>query len=132
MFDEDFVGHDLVAEDLIGYVDPYVAQAQSEAAAMDLPFDLQNIIDDNPFVFGALGDGPLIGRTVRFPGGMISNLLGDAMDVGAGVGTVIGDAFGRVVIAFETDLGKYSYLGWVNASEIATVVVHGGSRTWKH
>lgn len=132
MFDEDFLGRGYASDDCFAHVDPVIEQAKFEAAALDLPFDLQNIIDNNPFVFGKLGTGPLIGRTVRYPGGMISNLCGESLDVGPGVGTVIGDAFGRVVLAFENACGQFSYLGWIDASEVEIVFVHREARTWTH
>jgi hypothetical protein len=132
MFDEDDVERTAALQAIITATAPATERAIAEAEALDLPFDLHNIIDTNPYVFGDLGDGQLVGEFVRYRGGLVRNLEGEEVVSDAGIGVVVGDAFGRVVIGFETDPMKITYLGWVNPEDFEVVQIHQEVHKWLH
>jgi hypothetical protein len=132
MFDEDDVGGIIAVQAVSAAHDTAIECARVEAASLDLPFDLQNIVDANPFVYGNLGNGALLGEFCKFHGGTVKNLSGDEIDVGPGVGMVVGDNFGRVVVCFETNDSDVFYLGWVNHDQIEVVQVHQEVHKWFH
>lgn len=104
-----------------------------EVSKLDLPFDLQNIVDTNPFIFGELGEGALLGQYARFQGGMIKTLDGQDFDAGEGIGQIIGDFAGRVIIAFECEVHGFLYLGWLNPEDYELVTIHfPETQKWMH
>ncbi len=112
--------------------DSRIEDAMAEAAALDLPFDITNTIDDNPFIFGMMGAGSRTGQWVRFHGISAQTLAGDTVEIASGIGLIVGDEFGRVVIAFEDDTLGWTYLGWVTEEHFENVSLHYEASRWTH
>lgn len=105
----------------------------NEVSKLALPFDLQNIVDPNPFIFGELGDGKLLGEYARYLGGTIKTLDGSDFEAAEGVGQIIGDFAGRVIIAFECEAHGFLYLGWLNPEDYELVTIHfPETQKWMH
>jgi hypothetical protein len=134
MFDFDEFASEMLLDDESCRPSDEMIDFYVEAAHLDLPFDLHNVIDNNPFVFGEFGDGPLLGETVRFGSRVCLTLDGTPLEVDGGVATVLGDAFGRVLLAHELCDGiGMVYLGWIDKSEIEVLdICRSGVSRWLH
>lgn len=135
MFDEDDIGCDYASDADLFPLDEDTEQAMADAASLKLPFDLHNILDYNPFIFGDLtkiGQTARVGQYCKFHGGPVSNLIGDQIEISLSVGVIVSDLFGRVVVAFENDDMDLIYVGWINESDIEVVQVHDEVPSWLH
>lgn len=132
MFDEDEMGcfSQYISRPFIA--DDQIEEAMAEAEALDLPFDLTNVIDYNPFVYGGLGIGRDIGKWVRYHGGSVTNLNGDKSEVLPGVALIIGHEYGRYVLGFENERTGWVYLGWVLPESIDFLHIHYENSRWTH
>jgi hypothetical protein len=132
MFDEDELGSYALTISRPFVPDDQIEEAMAEAAALDLPFDLSNIIDYNPFVYGTLGNGARVGQWVWFKGSTATDLEGNLHTIPAGVALIIGDEFGRCVLGFEDEERGWMYLGWVLSDSFDVLNIHCEISRWTH
>lgn len=132
MFDEDELSF-AQAEFAYPFVtDSRIEEAKAEAAAMVLPFDLTNVLDYNPFVFGSLGEGDRVGTWVYYKGGVASTLAESEVNLNPGVAVIVGAEFGRYVLAFESEKHGWTYLGWVTPDTFDGIDIHYECQRWTH
>lgn len=132
MADNDDAGCIFAPYEAVTVVDPDEEQAIIEASLLELPFDLYKIVDTNPYIFDDLGESDRTGEYCRYMGGDVHDLSGAVHPAPGVIGVIVGDAFGRVVIAFQTDDNELVYLGWVNDDEIEVVQVREEVHQWLH
>jgi hypothetical protein len=132
MFDEDERGSVTLSLSRPFVPDNQIEEAMAEAKALDLPFDLANVTDFNPFVYGPLGVGGDIGKWVLFKGREVSNLNGESFTCESGVALVVGHAFGRYVLGFENERTGWAYLGWVLPESFDFLDIHYENSSWMH
>lgn len=105
----------------------------AEASQMELPFDLQNTLSTNPFVYDYCGEKPTkLGEMVKYTGGPVNTLDGDELTLNECIGVIVGYEFGRAVIAFENEEHGWVYLGWVNPEDFHQINIFHENTLWTH
>ena len=88
-----------------------------------VPFDCHRVVTFNPAIFGGMGTGPWIGCNAEFSGGTVTDHdTGEERELPATIGTIVGHAHDRMILAFETDEGV-AFLGWVDQSDFDFITI---------
>ncbi|RYD64880.1 MAG: hypothetical protein EOP83_08695 [Verrucomicrobiaceae bacterium] len=132
MYDDDDLSRERVTYGQPFLTDDVYDQAMAEAKTMVLPFDLHNVLDDNPFIYSPRSSGPLNGSWVKYTGGQVQTVDGQPVELDYTYGVVVSHEFNRVVIAFEHDQDSWVYLGWVNPEDYTSVRIHEEPNRWTH
>lgn len=97
-----------------------VKEALSMTVPTVIPFDCQNVLANNIFVYGETGDGNLIGHLAFHNGGTVYCVDGDSLEIPSGIGLVIGNNHGRVLLR----LVEHLYLGWLDERDVEIIHPH--------
>jgi hypothetical protein len=99
----------------------------------DVPFDCSHCISTDFAVFGDLGHGPLRGRHVRLsctPPEVIHPLTDEIIEMPA-IGEIVGDLYGRVIVALETEDAVY-FFGWLTGDDYQLIDIYSETGSWLH
>ncbi|RYF14500.1 MAG: hypothetical protein EOO77_14230 [Oxalobacteraceae bacterium] len=132
MFDDDEPDGCVPSHGCAVVTDSHVAAAMAEADGLNLPFDLSNVVDYNPFVFGRVYSDPVVGRWVRFHGSEATNLGGQTVPCAPGIARIVGHECGRYVLGFEDQINGAVYLGWVLPTTFDFIDIHHEHSRWTH
>jgi len=106
------------------------AYTRAEVQPQSQLFYDERVLSPDPFLYGPLGDGPMIGKWIRFTHGYVRHPSGFEIPSDDLCGVVIGDLHGRVLIVTQLPHGTV-FLGWLRPEHYENIQVHeNGFQKW--